>query len=170
LEPLLSGLGHIVWIDDVTEGAACTVLKVKDLINNDDPLLISDCDQLIGGGLEELYKSDKDATILTVESDNPAFSYVSLEDGKVVETAEKKVISNISACGKHFFKKGRYFVEAAEKMIKSNKRVNNEFYITPIYNEMLFRNIGICEAKGWEDIGTPENLKKYLDDHQTTNL
>lgn len=163
LEPLLSNLGHIIWIDDVTEGAACTVLKAKELINNNDPLLISDCDQLIDMDLNDYYESKYDATPLVVESIDPAFSYVRLENGKVVESAEKKVISNISPCGKHLFKHGKYFVEAAEKMIKADKRTNNEFYVTPVYNEMLDKNIGIYKAEGWHDIGTPQNLKDYLE-------
>lgn len=167
LEPLLSDLGQIIWIDDVTEGAACTVLKAKELINNNDPLLISDCDQIINIDFNNFYnyffESDYDAMFTTVESDNPAFSYARVKDGRVIETAEKKVISNISPCGKHLFKHGKYFVEAAEKMIKANKRVNNEFYISPVHNEMLFRKIGIYPVIGWFDIGTPENLKKYLE-------
>jgi NDP-sugar pyrophosphorylase family protein len=163
LEPLLSLLGHIIWIDDVTEGAACTVLKAKELINNNDPLLISDCDQLVEMDLNEFYNSDNDATALVVESNDPAFSYLRLENGRVVESAEKKLISNISPCGKHLFKHGKYFVEAAEKMIKANKRTNNEFYVTPVYNEMLDRNIGVYKAEGWSDIGCPENLKIYLE-------
>ena len=163
LEPLLSELGTTIWIDDVTEGAACTILKAKELINNNDPLLISDCDQLIDMDLNSYYDSEYDATPLVVESDNPAFSYVKVKDGRVVESAEKKLISNISPCGKHLFKHGKYFVEAAENMIKANKRTNNEFYVTPVYNEMLDRNIGVYKAEGWSDIGTPENLKIYLE-------
>lgn len=167
LEPLLSELGEIIWVDDVTEGAACTVLKAKELINNNDPLMISDCDQIIGIDFNNFYDyffaSDYDAMFTTVESDDPAFSYAKVKDGRVIETAEKKVISNISPCGKHIYKKGKYFVEAAEKMIKNNKRANNEFYVTPTHNEMLDRKIGIYPVTGWYDIGTPENLKKYLE-------
>ena len=35
---------EIVQIDGLTEGAACTVLKARDLIDNDQPLLISNSD------------------------------------------------------------------------------------------------------------------------------
>jgi choline kinase len=174
LDPLLSDLGHIVWIDDVTEGAACTVLKAKELINNNDPLMISDCDQLIEMDFNRFYdhffESDYEAMFTSVESDNPAFSYAKIENGRVVETAEKKVISNISPCGKHLYKKGKYYVKAAENMIQLNKRVNNEFYVSPVYNEMLFRKIGHYPVTGWWDIGTPDNLQRYLDDHKKTNL
>jgi len=163
LEPLLSGLGHVIWIDEVTEGSACTVLKAKDLINNNDPLLISDCDQLLDMDLNPYYASKRDATIMTVKTNVPWCSYIKLKDGRVTETAEKRVISDTASCGKHLFKHGKYFVEAAEKMIKAGKKTNNEYYITPVYNEMLDKDIGIYEARGWHDIGNPQNLKEYLE-------
>ncbi|MCK7510364.1 MAG: hypothetical protein MZV70_44155 [Desulfobacterales bacterium] len=34
-------------VSDVTEGAACTVLTAKKLIDNDSPLMIANCDQLV---------------------------------------------------------------------------------------------------------------------------
>ena len=159
----LEEFGEIIWLDEVTEGPACSALAAKKLVNNNDPLLISDCDQLIEMDLNGYYDSDKDATILVGKSDNPAFSYVRLKGERVIETAEKKVISNLATCGKHLFKHGKYFVEGAQKMIARNKRVRGEFYITPLYNEILDKNIGVYEAQGWHDLGTPENLQNYLE-------
>ena len=44
---------------------------------------------------------------------------------KVTIVAEKKPISNIATVGIYYFKKGKYFVEAAEQMIGKNIRTNN---------------------------------------------
>jgi choline kinase len=165
-KPLLEQYGHIIWIKDRVDGAAEAILLAKDLINNNDPLLISDCDQLIEMDLnkfyDNLFTSKLDASVLTVETEDPACSFVKVENGLVTESAEKKVISNISPCGKHLFKKGKYFVEAAERMIKKNDRTNGDFYITPIYN-YIKKKVGIYPAEGWWDIGTPEHLKRYLE-------
>ena len=38
--------------------------------------------------------------------------------------------------GTFWFKKGKHFVEAAEKMIE-NRRVNNEFYVDECINELI---------------------------------
>jgi choline kinase len=163
LEPLLKDLGTIIWIDEVTEGAACTILKAKDLINNNDPLLISDCDQFVEMDLTDFYNSKLDVTMLTKESDDPNWSYARLENDRIVETAEKTAISNHASVGKHLFKHGKYFVEAAEKMIEKGIRTKNEFYVSPCYNEMLDKNMGIYPCTGHWDVGNPENLKKYLE-------
>lgn len=163
LKPILSDLGEIIWIDEVTEGAACTVLKAKEFIDNNDRLMISDCDQIIDMDFEEFYNSNSDVTVLTTTSSDPSFSYVEVSGNSIIRSAEKEVISNISPCGKHLFKHGKYFVEASEKMIRRRKKVNGEYYITPIYNEMLDKDLRIFHTDGWHDIGTPENLKKYLE-------
>ena len=50
-------------------------------------------------------------------------------------------------------------------MINKNLRVNNEFYIAPVYNEMISKEkklIPFYVHKMW-GIGTPEDLKYYLE-------
>lgn len=49
IEPLVEKLKNvfIVYLDEVTQGAACTVLKAKRYIDNNDPLIIANSDQLI---------------------------------------------------------------------------------------------------------------------------
>ena len=44
---LISPGCDIVQVDGLTEGAACTTLMAKELINNDSPLLISNADQFL---------------------------------------------------------------------------------------------------------------------------
>ena len=43
-------------LDDVTEGAAQTVLMAKDLINNDTPIMTMNSDQLMDYNPEEMFK------------------------------------------------------------------------------------------------------------------
>ena len=40
-------------------------------------------------------------------------------------------------CGIYFWKKGSDYVKYAERMINNNLRINNEFYICPVYNEAI---------------------------------
>jgi hypothetical protein len=49
-------------------------------------------------------------------------------------------------------------------MIANNTRVNNEFYVCPVFNEAIAdcKNVRIYEANGMWGLGTPEDLEYYL--------
>ena len=48
-------------------------------------------------------------------------------------------------------------------MIKKNKRVNNEFYVCPVYNEAISDNKKIKSIRVQQMIGmgTPEDLRNF---------
>jgi dTDP-glucose pyrophosphorylase len=78
--------------------------------------------------------------------------------------AEKKPISDIATCGIYWYKKGCDFVKYAHQMIEKNIKVNNEFYIAPVYNELLEdkkKLIPFYVNKMW-GLGTPEDLKYFI--------
>jgi len=163
----------IVLLEGMTEGAACTTLLAKEFINNDNPLVIANSDQFIEWNSNECmyaFSADQiDGGILTFEAHHPKWSYAKLDDnGFVSEVAEKKVISDNATVGVYYWKKGSDYVKYAEEMIAKNVRVNNEFYVCPVFNEAIadgkkFRIKKI--AKMW-GIGTPEDLKYFLDNHK----
>ena len=160
----------IIQVSEITEGAACTALLSKESINNDEELIIANSGQWVNWNnqhfLSFLRDNDADGGIVTFYSTHPKWSFVKLDDeGKVTIVAEKKPISNIATVGIYYFKKGKYFVEAAEQMIGKNIRTNNEFYIAPVYNEMIqsnkkILNYPIAEMRG---LGTPEDLSKFME-------
>ena len=79
--------------------------------------------------------------------------------------AEKKPISNIATCGIYWYRKGSDFVKYAKEMIEKDIRVNNEFYIAPVYNELINDGktlIPFYVHQMW-GIGTPEDLKYFLE-------
>jgi beta-phosphoglucomutase-like phosphatase (HAD superfamily)/dTDP-glucose pyrophosphorylase len=162
----------IVQVEGVTEGAACTTLLAKELINNDDPLLIANSDQYIEWNSNEcLYAFTADgidAGILTFKSVHPKWSYARLDDqGFVAEVAEKRPISDNATVGVYYWKRGADYVKYAEQMIQKNIRTNNEFYVCPVFNEAIGdgKKVRVKEiAKMW-GIGTPEDLKTYLEHH-----
>ena len=160
---------EILPIEGITDGAAVTALKAKELINNDEELIIANSDQWINWNpqhfLSFLRNNDADGGIVTFISTHPKWSFVKLnEAGLVIEVAEKKPISNIATVGIYYYKHGKTFVEAAEQMITKNIRTNNEFYIAPTFNEII-QNGGkifhypIAEMYG---LGTPEDLQHFL--------
>jgi len=163
----------IVEVDSVTEGAACTVLLAKEFIDGDEPLVIANSDQFIEwNSLEFFYKMNEqnlDAGIVSFKATHPKWSYARVDDnGFVTEVAEKNPISDIATVGVYYWKKGRDFVKYAESMISKDIRVNNEFYVCPVFNEALLDDLKIKTfyvPKMW-GIGTPEDLNYFLENYK----
>jgi dTDP-glucose pyrophosphorylase len=163
----------IVQVDGVTEGAACTTLLAKELINNDEPLLIANSDQFVEWDSNEFMYSmmadEIDGGILSFTATHPKWSFAKLdEDGYVSEVAEKKPISNIATVGIYYWSKGSDYVRYGEQMIEKNLRINNEFYVCPIYNEAIEdgKKIKTFQIKKMWGLGTPEDLNKFLENHK----
>jgi dTDP-glucose pyrophosphorylase len=165
----------VIQIDGQTEGAACTFLKAREHVDNFYPMVLANSDQIFTWVdkydnpnnkefLHGLWKRDADGAILTFESTETKWSYVRLEENRVVEVAEKKPISNRATVGVYYFRHGRMAVWACDEMIYKNKRVNQEFYFAPCYSELIDRGARIIEypvAEMW-GTGTPDDLRKYL--------
>ncbi|MCX8130431.1 MAG: glycosyltransferase family 2 protein [Clostridia bacterium] len=162
----------IVPVDRLTEGAACTVLLAKDFINDNNPLMIANSDQWVDTDiniyLSHIAGGDIDGLIMTMNSDDPKWSYARLHNGNVIEVVEKQVVSDEATVGIYNYQEGRCFVKAAEKMIEKGLRVNGEFYVAPAYNEMIdagmkisYYNIG-SEFNGMYGIGIPSDLERFL--------
>lgn len=159
----------IIPIDSVTQGAACTVLLAKEFIDNDNPLLLANSDQYVEwNSYDFMYNATNtvnDGCLLTFQSVHPKWSYAKLDaDGYVSEVAEKKPISDIATVGIYYWRQGCDFVKYAERMIDKNIRVNNEFYVCPVYNE------GIIDGQKYKTyhidhmwgLGTPDDLNYFL--------
>ena len=141
---LTSGNFTVILVENTPQGAACTVLLAIELINNDSELIIANGDQIVNVQIDYFIslaqKSKAKGFIMTFEASHPKWSFVRLNKNKeVVETAEKKVISNHATVGIYYYKKGSLFVNAALSMIEKNIRFNNEFYVCPAYNELILR-------------------------------
>jgi len=161
---------EIVQVDGVTEGAACTTLLAKEFINNDKHLLIANSDQFVEWDSNSFYYSmtndNLDGGMLTFKATHPKWSFAKLnENGFITEIAEKKPISDIATVGIYYWNKGSDYVKYAEQMIENNIRVNNEFYVAPVYNEAILDNkkFKTFEIDKMWGLGTPEDLKTYLE-------
>jgi HAD superfamily hydrolase (TIGR01509 family) len=165
----------IVEVDGLTEGAACTTLLAKEFINNDEPLVMANSDQFLEWDSNEfMYKMIEqkvDGGIVTFQATHPKWSFVKLKNGYVCEVAEKKPISDIATVGVYYWAKGSDYVKYAEQMIERGIRVNNEFYVCPVFNEAIadskkIKAFGIEKMWG---LGTPEDLKYYLENYKNEN-
>lgn len=166
---LISPNCKIVEVDGLTDGAARTTLIAKELINNSKPLLIANSDQFIEWDSNQfLYKMNEtnvDGGIVTFKAKDPKWSFVKLgSDGLINEVAEKKQISEIATVGVYFWKHGSDYVKFAERMIDKDIRVNNEFYVCPVFNEAIAEGKKIInfDIKKMWGIGTPDDLEYFL--------
>jgi HAD superfamily hydrolase (TIGR01509 family) len=160
----------IIDVDALTEGAACTALLAKQYINNDNPLFFANSDQFVEWDSNEfMYKmneTEADGGIVTFTATHPKWSFVKVDEkGLVTEVAEKNPISNIATVGYYYWKHGSDFVKYAEQMIDNDIRINNEFYVCPVFNQAIKDNkqIRIFNTLGMWGLGTPEDLNYYIE-------
>lgn len=164
---------QVVLLDGVTEGAACTVLAARALIDNDQPLMIANSDQYIAASidayLDDMEQRRLDGLIMTMTADDPKWSFAATTpEGMVTRVVEKQVISRDATVGIYNFAHGNDFIAAAEQMIADDERVNGEFYVAPVYNRLVAMNrkIGIygigTDGNGMHGLGTPDDLAAFL--------
>ena len=163
----------IVEVDGLTEGAACTALMAKEYINTDAPLFFANSDQFVEWDSNEfMYKmqeTDADGGIVTFRATHPKWSFAKVdENGLVTEVAEKNPISDIATVGYYYWKHGSDFVKYAKQMIEKDIRVNNEFYVCPVFNEAVAdcKQIRTFDIPKMWGLGTPEDLKYYLENYK----
>lgn len=165
--------GLIVPVPNVTEGALCTILFARDIIDNDDQLMIANSDQYVETEVDhylgEMIRRNADGLIMTFRADNPKWSYVRLDSsGWVREVVEKRVVSKQATVGIYNFRTGHDFIDAADLMIERNLRVNNEFYVAPVYNLLIEQGAAIAtydigsEGHGMHGLGLPEDVKRFV--------
>ena len=163
---------EVIPVNGVTEGAACTVLQARRFIDSAHPLMIANSDQWVDINIDDYLKvmdlSRGDGLIMSMRADDPKWSYIRFDAlGNAVEVVEKKVVSFEATVGIYNFRRGSDFVAGADAMIGKNIRTNNEFYVAPVYNELIAagKSIACCnvgsEGKGMYGLGIPSDLEKF---------
>jgi dTDP-glucose pyrophosphorylase len=163
----------IVPIDEVTEGAACTVLLAEHAIDAADVLVIANSDQWVDHDIDAhmaiMRRDGLDGLIMTMTADDPKWSFVELDEARrVTNVVEKVVVSDEATVGIYTFARGGDFVRAAKAMIAADERVNGEFYVAPVYNRLIAEgaavgidNVG-SEGDGMYGIGIPADYEAFL--------
>jgi hypothetical protein len=112
-----------------------------------------------------MQETQADGGIVTFKATHPKWSFAKVdENGFVTEVAEKNPISDNATVGYYYWKHGSDFVKYADQMIANDSRVNNEFYVCPVFNEAITdgKKVRIYEADDMWGLGTPEDLEYYL--------
>lgn len=169
LQRITNGRSKHVIVDGLTEGAACTALLATELIDTKESLLIANSDQIISyekQNFENLKNlTSVDSIVWTFNDVHPKWSFVETNSrGFATRVEEKNPISNIATCGIYWYRCGSDFVKYANQMIEKDIRTNNEFYIAPVYNQLIQDGKTLIPfyVHKMHGIGTPEDLNNYL--------
>lgn len=158
----------VLTVPELTRGQAETVLAARDLILNDEPLLIHNADT--GFDIDSAWAVDAvsrklDGALLVFRSNETRWSYSRAdEQGRVVEVREKIVISPWASTGTYWWGRGRDYVELAEVRMNSDSKEAGEYYVGPLYNDIIARGAHIAnyEIQRLLCFGTPEDLAVTL--------
>lgn len=165
----------IARIDHITRGAACTVLEAEPLLDPDAPLMIANCDQWVDASIDDYLGAfdgcGTDGFMMVMPHDDPKWSFAAVgPDGWVTRVAEKEPISDMATVGVYNFATAASFVTAARQMIGAERAVNGEFYVAPVYNELIGGGARVAvwnvETSGpaMYGLGTPDDLQRFLAD------
>ena len=165
---------HVAFIsvERLTQGACCTALASHEVINNNLPVIFADSDNIFNSKafqsfVNDCFKRKLDGSLLTFNTDKECFSYAQTdENGFVIKTREKEVISNHAITGIYMFTRGSDFVKCAIDMMIYGDKAKNEFYMSNVYNYAVKK--GLCNGiydistTDWNCVGTPQQLKEYI--------
>ena len=167
LDLLTDNSCKIIKIDNETKGAACSAMMAIEHINNDIPLIIANADQLFDDSLDMVVKEfdEFDGGVLSFDSIHPRWSYARVEDNLIVETAEKRPLSKDAIAGFFYYKEGKDFISSAMSMIQKDASLNDLYYISPTFNEMVLENKKLVISKidndKYHTFYTPQKIQEY---------
>lgn len=168
-----------ITIDKLTEGQACTCLLAKDSINSEEELLIAGCDNGMVINQEKFEKMTQECDVLAftyrhnqaVLKNPDAYGWMIVdneETGKISDISIKKAISDTpmedhAIVATFWFKHGKDFIRASEKMIAENDRINNEFYVDQVMKHCLELGMDarVFEIERYIGWGTPKDYEEY---------
>jgi NDP-sugar pyrophosphorylase family protein len=161
---------HIISVEGEIAGAALTSLFAIECLDEEEPLVLVNGDQLLEYDEADLMKffvkNDADAGVFVFNSFHPRWSYVRTnKDGLVVEAAEKRPISNQATTGFYYYKKTFEYIKSAKKMILKGGDMDGLYYICLVFNEMILEHKKIftylIDSKKYHSFMSPEKVKEF---------
>ena len=168
----------IIQVDELTEGQASTCLFAKKYLDEADQLIIGACDNEMVYDLDshnEILKRN-DALIWTfrknisVLSNPKMYGWVEIDNKSLATGVSCKIpisnqpLNDHAVSGTFSFKKAEYFIEYAENVIRMGKKVNNEYYLDTVLDQIIKSNykVSTFELKKYFCWGTPKDLNEYI--------
>jgi NDP-sugar pyrophosphorylase family protein len=159
-----------IKLNHTTKGSVETCMQALEYIDNDDELIITNCDQRTEWESSEFIDFIKnkniDGCVVTYSSNNPKNSFCQVDSNNdIIQIVEKNSISNIALIGLHYWRKGKYFVDSAQLLMKDLIDSPKEPYVSETYNYLIKSGLKIkpyhFHNNEYVALGTPEDLTIY---------
>lgn len=170
LRMLTDGNCDIVLQKAATKGAVCSLLLGVGHLNNDQPLLVCNADQVIRHDLNRIVDffdpRERDGGVVCFDSVHPQWSYARVGEGtRLAETAEKEPISRNAIAGMYFFGRGRDFVGSAMSSIVKDRSHDGMYFTSTVLNEMILDNKRLdvyrIATDEYHSFYSPERIRDY---------
>jgi NDP-sugar pyrophosphorylase family protein len=160
-------------IDFLTDGPVSSAMIAAKELDFDLPIIIANSDQYLDFNVNQWINtaidSNVDGSILCMRDSHPKWSYVEVnERGEIARVVEKQVVSSLATCGVYFFSSTAEFIRAAECQREGDERVNNEFYVAPLYNYLISQGKRLSYldmgpiSEVMFGLGTPEDYELFI--------
>lgn len=171
-------LSSVLTIPAHKKGPVESLLKIKNEIKNDESYIVSYCDLThkwnFNNFLKTIFQTNCDGCLVTHTGLHPHrmrninFAHLKLNGSTVMEVKEKGYYTNnpiaeYASSGIYYFKKGEILKTYCEKMIENDEKVNGEFYVTLIYNQMIKDGYHVINypTDNYVCLGTPLDLISF---------
>jgi NDP-sugar pyrophosphorylase family protein len=165
---------HLIEVDSVTNGPAESAFLGLECLDDATPIVIANSDQFLDFSpqvwIDSAMGSSAEGSILCMRDNDPKWSYARIgADGLAKEVIEKQVISNLATCGVYFFKSSRIFKDGFLDVVARDERVNGEFYVAPIYNELIKQGLEVSVfdlgpvSEVMFGLGTPVDYRAFTE-------
>jgi dTDP-glucose pyrophosphorylase len=160
-----------IQVDKEQYGAADAALYAKDYIDNEEPLIITNCDQLFfwdsNDFLNFINVLDPDGAVAVFKSNDPKNSFAKINNNIITNIEEKNPISSDALVGLHYWKHGKDFIFSAKKLLSEYREKGfPECYISSTYNYLIGSGKNILPYQmphnGYVSLGTPDDIEIYI--------
>jgi capsule biosynthesis phosphatase len=162
---------NLIELTKQTDGPTETILNglnniPKNLLNK--KFILLDSDTFYNIDVINIFRNEEKNLIFSFKDnqDHSIYSYLNIDENNIIVDIKEKVkISDYASTGCYCFNNGIILKKYCEKIINSNIRENNEYYISCVIKEMLNDNHIIknylINHDNFSCVGTPLQLKIY---------
>lgn len=161
------------------KGPVDAVLQAKNLIEDNEEVIISYCDYGTKWDYEgfkrQIYEKRVDGAIACYKDFHPHmlgsdnYAFVREENMFMLEIQEKKPFTSnkmneYASNGTYYFKTGKIVKQYFQELVDLNISINNEFYVSMVYNLLVRDKLSVLiypieKMLQW---GTPKDLEEYM--------
>jgi len=160
----------VVGINGSTGGAACTALLAVDHLPAGEELLVLSASEYLDADyvciIRQFQALGAEAGAVHFSSIHPRYAFVRLDAaGRVLEVAQRDPISRNAMPGFYWFRSAATFFDALSSMLKKDSSVDGVFYLAPVLNEYVLRQLPVyslpVNASDYYPLKTRQQIERF---------